>query len=86
MVVCAKLETVGRRYGKQGWLRRRFAPMGRCRPPAEFIIHLSRISIRKEGKVVRGGPFLFPPIFPPKNEGGGNNVTGGHNGAKKVDG
>ncbi len=57
MVVCAKLETVGRRYGKQGWLRRR------CVPPAKFIIHLSRISIRKgKEKVVRGGPFLFPPI------------------------
>ncbi len=57
-----------------------------CAARRIYYPFISNFYTQREGKVVRGGPFLFPPISHKKNEGGGNNVTGGHNGAKKVDG
>ena len=63
MVVCAKFETVGRRYGKQGRFEEEVCARGPL-PPARRIYYpfISNFYTQREGKVVRGGPFLFSPI------------------------
>ncbi len=54
-----------------------------CAARKIYYPFISNFYTQREGKSGAGRAFPLSTNFPQKSEGGGNNVTGGHNGAHR---